>query len=573
VDDRPSGPVPEESDVPTGQPPAAVGGVDPDPAGRSAFHDTRPTSGDESTPGLAGLSEAVGLPTAVDLPDPLPGMVIGNVRVLRLIAEGGMGRVYEGLQERPARPVALKVMRPGVISRQSQLRFLREAEILGRLDHPGIARILTAGTHPLGGASVPYFVMELVPEATTITAHADARGLSLDERIDLFRAVCEAVAFGHRAGVVHRDLKPANVLVDASGRPKVIDFGVARGLMADQVAAASLTATGQFVGTWQYMSPEQFRLDEAAADPRSDVYALGLILYELLVGRPPYTLTGRDLLEAADIVCKRAPTRPRQANRQIPAAVERVIERCLRKRPEDRFADAAALAAALESCRAPAAAATPTRRLAVAGGLAGLLAAAATLWTRMRPADRGGPDATPLPPPFTFVFDLRSPPGPELVKQQQAQIHREGFGEHVYWAPEQVESWAEIIYRFEAPFPIGGVALDRVFVQAWNAHEDVTFDPRAAALLDISPDGVTWTPVSSTTPALGKVTNADFAEAVSGARQVFLRARLYESRWYEKNRVHYAQFLRGEPDRGVMPSITLRPMAAPQPAPGGLAGG
>lgn len=183
------------------------------------------------------------------LPDPLIGRDLDGVRVVGMIAEGGMGRVYEGRQDKPARTVAVKVLRPGLTSCEVLRRFANEAEILGRLRHPAIAQIHAAGTFSLLGAHVPYFVMEYVPGAVPITRYARERALSLDERLDLFDTVVDAVAYGHSRGVIHRDLKPGNIVVDEEGRPKVIDFGVARELGREDGTA--LTRLGQVLGTLQ----------------------------------------------------------------------------------------------------------------------------------------------------------------------------------------------------------------------------------------------------------------------------------------------------------------------------------
>ncbi|MFM8434448.1 MAG: protein kinase domain-containing protein, partial [Planctomycetia bacterium] len=170
---------------------------------------------------LSGRSEGFGL--AIDDPlDLAPGSDLGGVTILRLLGEGGMGRVYEARQVAPNRLVAVKVLRDAIASREQLARFTYEAEVLGRLRHPGIAQIHASGTYRHGPITVPFFIMELVAGAQPITVHARERGLSLTARVALFRAVCDAVAHGHRKGVVHRDLKPANILVDAAGDPKVI---------------------------------------------------------------------------------------------------------------------------------------------------------------------------------------------------------------------------------------------------------------------------------------------------------------------------------------------------------------
>jgi WD40 repeat protein len=297
---------------------------------------------------LDGITFAAGLPRAGSAagsgPDVLLGRSIGGIVITRLVAEGGMGRVYEGLQEKPRRTVAVKVMRPGIASAAMLARFEREAEMLARLRHPGIAHVYEVGTCPSAQGSLPYFVMEFIPEARTILAFAEDYGLSTARRLELFRSVCDAVAHGHRAGIVHRDLKPANILVDATGQPKVIDFGVARSLVAEAAAVTILAEDGQLVGTLQYMSPEQFAGDPASVDARSDVYALGVVLCELLVGAPPYDLRRKSIVEAARIVADKDLTLP-AARGLLRGGLGAIVGMCLARDPRRRYADAAALAA------------------------------------------------------------------------------------------------------------------------------------------------------------------------------------------------------------------------------------
>src|SRR5262249_12963706 len=153
---------------------------------------------------------------------------IGHYAVLHRVGVGGMGAVYEALQEQPRRVVALKVMRGGLASRTALRRFTLEAELLGRLRHPWIAQVYEAGTYDYGGGQAPFFAMEFIPEARTITEFARDHHRSTRERLALFAAACDAVHHAHTKGIIHRDLKPSNILVDQSGQPKVIDFGVAR---------------------------------------------------------------------------------------------------------------------------------------------------------------------------------------------------------------------------------------------------------------------------------------------------------------------------------------------------------
>jgi hypothetical protein len=271
-------------------------------------------------------------------PDPLEGRDLGDVVITRLIAQGGMGRVYEARQRSPARTVAVKVMRPSRRSPAAAQRFRREAELLGRLRHPGIAQVFTAGACRFEGDETPYFVMEFIAGAESLVRACERRGLPPRRRLEVFLAVCQAVAHGHAAGVVHRDLKPGNVLVDADGRPKVIDFGIAR-LMEDD--AAGFTETGTYLGTRQYSSPEQ--CVGGPVDARTDVYALGVILHELLSGQLPYELTGSSLAETIRVVQDTPPARLTFADRELQPGADAIALKCLVKRPTDRYPSAAEL--------------------------------------------------------------------------------------------------------------------------------------------------------------------------------------------------------------------------------------
>lgn len=272
-----------------------------------------------------------------------PGQRVGSFAVVDLIGTGGMGAVYKAVQDRPHRTVALKVLRPGTASEAIIRRFRYEAEILARLRHPGIAHVYEAGVH-VAGYSVPYFAMEYVPEAKTLNEYADARGLRTRERLELFARVCDAVQHGHQRGVIHRDLKPSNILVDASGQPKVIDFGVARATDADIAATTALTDVGTLVGTLPYMSPEQCDGDPGEIDTRSDVYALGVVLFELLCGRLPYDLGKGPLTHAVRVIKEVTPTRPSSLNKVLRGDVETIVLKALEKDRDRRYASAEVLA-------------------------------------------------------------------------------------------------------------------------------------------------------------------------------------------------------------------------------------
>jgi len=232
--------------------------------------------------------------------------VIGPYTVLKKIGEGGMGQVFEAEQTAPVqRRVAIKLSRTGLSDERSLERFMAERQTLTRLDHPNIARILDVGTHTDGR---PWFAMELV-DGISISDWVLARNLGFRERIELLLPVCEAVQHAHLKGVIHRDLKPSNILIstaqDGSAQPRVIDFGIAKAITAlvdgDQLR---MTQSGELLGTPEYMSPEQASMGAVDVDTRSDVYALGLLLFELLVGQLPLSLAQLRSF-AFDEMCRR----------------------------------------------------------------------------------------------------------------------------------------------------------------------------------------------------------------------------------------------------------------------------
>jgi eukaryotic-like serine/threonine-protein kinase len=238
---------------------------------------------------------------------------IGPYKLLQKIGEGGMGTVYLAEQVAPVRrTVALKVIKPGMDSRQVLARFEAERQALAMMDHPNIAKVLDAGTTDQGR---PYFVMELV-KGVPITRDCDDRRLTLRERLALFIPVCQAVQHAHQKGIIHRDLKPSNVLVglyDGRPIPKVIDFGVAKATGPKLTEATLFTGFGAVVGTPEYMSPEQAQLDNLDIDTRSDVYSLGVLLYQLLTGTTPLDpkrLKQAALLEVLRVIREEEPQRP-----------------------------------------------------------------------------------------------------------------------------------------------------------------------------------------------------------------------------------------------------------------------
>lgn len=217
-----------------------------------------------------------------------PGSVIGPYKLLQQIGEGGMGVVFMAEQSEPfQRTVALKIIKPGMDTRQVIARFEAERQALALMDHPNIAKVLDAGTTESGR---PYFVMELV-KGVPITRYCDDKQLSLRARLELLVPVCQAVQHAHQKGLIHRDIKPSNVLVaefDDRAVPKVIDFGVAKATAHKLTERTMFTEFGQLIGTLEYMSPEQAKLNQLDIDTRSDIYSLGVLMYELLTGSTPF---------------------------------------------------------------------------------------------------------------------------------------------------------------------------------------------------------------------------------------------------------------------------------------------
>jgi serine/threonine protein kinase len=253
-----------------------------------------------------------------------------------------MGMVYEAEQDRPHRLVALKIVRPGMVPASALRRFELEYEFLGRLQHPGIAQIYQAGVEDMEYGPQPYFAMELV-RGKRLDVYVRAKAPGLRERLELVAAIADAVQHAHHRGIIHRDLKPANILVTDAGEPKVLDFGIARAAH-DGVLTTMHTAAGEVLGTLSYMSPEQIAGDVTSVDTRSDVYALGVILYEVLAERPPYELDRKSLAEAARIISDTEPTRLSLATRAVPHDVETIVAKALEKEKERRYNSAADLA-------------------------------------------------------------------------------------------------------------------------------------------------------------------------------------------------------------------------------------
>jgi serine/threonine-protein kinase len=281
--------------------------------------------------------------------EPEVGRLLGSYRVTRRIAEGGMGTVFEAQRtdEVFAKRVALKVCKATLLGDAIRDRFRRERQILARLEHPNIARILDGGTTEEGS---PYFVMEYV-EGLPLGRYVEEHRLGLEERLRLFCDVCEAVAYAHRNLVVHRDLKPSNILVDVDGNVKLLDFGIAKLLAEDTEGAPERTRTVLQAMTPEYAAPEQVRGDPVTT--ASDVYALGVVLYELLTGKRPYRVTGAKASEWERAILEQEPPRPSTRSqpdlrRRLRGDLDWIVLKALQKEPERRYASAEALATEIQ---------------------------------------------------------------------------------------------------------------------------------------------------------------------------------------------------------------------------------
>ncbi len=263
-------------------------------------------------------------------------------RIVRLIGHGGMGVVYEAEQEHPTRRVAVKLLRAGWERQALSRRFEHEVELLGRLRHPGIAQVFDAGSAELGDGTVsPYFVMELV-EGRGLLAHCDEHGLGIRERLELVASICDAVQHAHQRGVIHRDLKPENILVDQGGRARILDFGIARAIDGEQMTLT--LESGQILGSLSSMSPEQISGQGEVVDTRTDIYAIGVIMYRLLGGRAPVEVEDCTIAEAVRRINEMEPLPLGRITRTLSGDIETICACALDKDKNRRYASASEMA-------------------------------------------------------------------------------------------------------------------------------------------------------------------------------------------------------------------------------------
>lgn len=546
--------------------------------------------------------------------DPLIGTSIGGVTLLRMVGEGGMGRVYEAAQDQPRRSVAIKVQRPGRLDRESTRRFLRELEVLGRLSHPALCRVFAAGSHLTGGSRLPWFTMEFVADALPITRYAQVHALPLRRRVELFRDVCEGVAAAHEAGIVHRDLKAANILVGADGMPKVIDFGVAAAIRGN-AHATSLTDTGRIVGTLAALAPELLDSRRAEECPRSDVWALGVILHELVTGEVPFPADHSSVVEVIEKIRSRRPSLAARCPARLGRHLGGLVDRALAIDPESRFADARDLARALSETleRFPATddgwsshphldlRAVPSWRwgwIAAAGVVVAALAASAPMLARQ--GGVGGeeagrttgerPDPSPPfdPPAFATspitnpdfahaVRDVFSPDADRhLVESAAMRKWREPFNRNAtYWGPEAPDVPATLVYRFDFPRPSRRIHVKAVF-RAWDGEREPGVIGKGACALEYSTDGAQWRPViNGIEPRLygvGLLIDDLLPDDACGTSTLWLRVRLLVSDGWANGSYSVAQFLRHDAAAAATANATAFEIDVECVPPGDVAG-
>lgn len=355
---------------------------------------------------------------------------IANFRIIGICGSGGMGTVYEAEQDSPRRRVALKVIQASNMREGLLRRFKRETEILGRLQHPGIAQVYDAGEYERDGGRYPYYAMEFI-DGDSILEFARRQKLSIDDRVELFRKVCEAMQYAHEHGVVHRDIKPDNVLVHrphgttsvtgpSVAQPKILDFGVAQ-LTDPDLAVTMATGTGQLIGSIPYMSPEQAAADGRTIDHRADVYSLGVLLFEMLAGKLPYDVLHRPLPEAIKKILHGDPDKLGSTDPGLRGDLETMVGKCLEKDADRRYQSVTTLLGDLElyAQHKPITARPPSTWYQI------------SKFAKRHRAVVGGTCATLLASfigmIIAIVFALRASDNEELANANQAQATRQAY--------------------------------------------------------------------------------------------------------------------------------------------------
>jgi len=524
--------------------------------------------------------------------DPFVGTTVGGVRLVRVVGEGGMGRVYEGIQEQPARTVAVKLQRPGRLEPESTKRFLRELEILGGLSHPALCRVYHAGFLPCGGERLPWFVMEYVPDALPINRFAEDHSLPLRKRVELFRDVCAGVAAAHAGGVVHRDLKAGNVLVGADGQAKVIDFGVATAFRGDR-HATRLTHAGQLVGTIESIAPELLDARPPVESPRTDVWSLGVVLHELLTGANPFRLGEGSIVATIERIRSHRPALAKRAASRVGRALGVIVDRALAPAAVDRPADAGALARELSALLERFPEGDPDwdpgghlkiadprpdrgRWLLPALGAMGISAVIAP-WALIHRAsgptvpaasvDHGSDTRDRLPefdpPAFSsspieradFRHAVRDVDDPEadryLVESSGIGKWHEDFGQRYrYWGPEAFDVEGRLVFRYDFPSPSRRIYLKANLSCREQSLEDGIIGNGACAL-EFSTDGLAWWPLINTLEPRSYGASVEFDELLPdeacGSTALWLRVRLLAVGPWKRADYSVAQFLRNRP--------------------------
>ena len=524
--------------------------------------------------------------------DPFVGTTVGGVRLVRVVGEGGMGRVYEGIQEQPARTVAVKLQRPGRLDPESTKRFLRELEILGAFSHPALCRVYHAGFLPCGGERLPWFVMEFVADALPINRYAEVHSLPLRRRVELFRDVCAGVAVAHAGGVVHRDLKAGNILVGADGLAKVIDFGVATAFRGD-LHATRVTRAGQLVGTIESIAPELLDARPPEESPRTDVWSLGVVLHELLTGASPFRLEEGSIVATMERIRSHRPALAKRAASRVGRALGGIVDQALCPAAADRPSDAGALARGLSDLLERFSEGHPDwdpgehlkiadhrrdrgRWLLPAIGAMGISAALAP-WSLIHRAS--GPTVPAAksgrvnesrdrllefdPPAFSsspieradFRHAVRDVDDPEadryLVASSGMRKWHEDYGQRFrYWGPEIFDVEGRLLFRYDFPRPSRRIYLKANLSCREQSLEDGIIGNGACAL-EFSTDGLRWRPLINTLePRIyGAIVQLEqlLPDEACGSTSLWLRVRLLAVGPWKRADYSVAQFLRNRP--------------------------